>query len=52
MDWTSSYRNKLTTAEQAVQAIKSGDHVYVHPGCAVPEVLIRAMIGQIGRAHV
>lgn len=46
MDWTSSYRNKLTTAEQAVQAIKSGDHVYVHPGCAVPEVLIRAMIGR------
>ncbi|MBI5646007.1 MAG: acetyl-CoA hydrolase/transferase family protein [Ignavibacteriae bacterium] len=46
MQWLSSYRKKVTTAEAAVQVIKSGDNVYVHPGCAVPEVLIKAMIGR------
>jgi len=46
MEWMSSYRSKLCTAEEAVQAIKSGDHVYIHPGCAVPEVLIRAMVAR------
>lgn len=46
MQWTTSYRNKLKTAEDAVQIIKSGDHVYIHPGCAVPETLIRAMVGR------
>jgi 4-hydroxybutyrate CoA-transferase len=46
MQWTTSYRNKLKTAEEAVQIIKSGDNVYIHPGCAVPETLIRAMVGR------
>jgi 4-hydroxybutyrate CoA-transferase len=46
MEWMSIYRSKLKTAEEAVQVIKSGDHVYVHPGCAVPEILIRAMIAR------
>ncbi len=46
MQWTTSYRNKLKTAEDAVQIIKSGDHVYIHPGCAVPETLIKAMVGR------
>jgi acetyl-CoA hydrolase len=44
MQWQNNYRSKLTTADDAVEVIKSGDHVYVHPGCAVPEVLIRAMV--------
>jgi 4-hydroxybutyrate CoA-transferase len=46
MQWLSSYRKKLTSAEAAVQAIRSGDNVYVHPGCAVPEVLITALVGR------
>jgi len=43
MQWLSSYRKKITSAEEAVKAIKSGDHVYVHPGCAVPLTLVKAM---------
>jgi 4-hydroxybutyrate CoA-transferase len=43
MQWLSSYRKKITSAETAVQAIKSGDHVYIHPGCAVPLTLVKAM---------
>ncbi|MFA6235040.1 MAG: acetyl-CoA hydrolase/transferase C-terminal domain-containing protein [Bacteroidota bacterium] len=46
MEWMSIYRSKLKTAEEAVQVIKSGDHVYIHPGCAVPETLIKAMVAR------
>jgi 4-hydroxybutyrate CoA-transferase len=43
MHWQSEYKSKLRSAEEAVRAIKSGNRVYVHPGCAVPEVLVDAM---------
>ena len=38
------YNQKLTTADEAVKHIKSGDHVVVQPGCACPNELIRAMV--------
>ncbi len=43
MKWIDSYNSKLCTADEAVKAIKSGMRVYVHPGCATPEVLLNAM---------
>ncbi len=43
MQWQNEYKSKLCSAEEAVRAIKSGNRVYVHPGCAVPEVLVDAM---------
>jgi acetyl-CoA hydrolase len=43
MHWSESYRRKVTTAEEAVKVIKSGDHLWVHAGCNNPEELIRAM---------
>lgn len=38
------YNQKLTTADEAVKHIKSGDHVVVQPGCACPNELVRAMV--------
>jgi 4-hydroxybutyrate CoA-transferase len=38
------YNQKLTSAEEAVKHIKSGDHVVVQPGCACPNELVRAMV--------
>jgi len=38
------YSKKLTTAEEAVKRIKSGDNIVVQPGCAVPRELVRAMV--------
>ncbi len=38
------YNKKLTTADEAVKQIKSGDNVVVQPGCAVPLQLVRAMV--------
>lgn len=43
MDWSEAFRRKVTTAEEAVKAIHSGDHLWVHAGCNNPEELIRAM---------
>jgi 4-hydroxybutyrate CoA-transferase len=43
MKWIDSYNSKLRTADEAVKVIKSGMRVYVHPGCATPEVLLHAM---------
>ncbi|MCU0364853.1 MAG: 4-hydroxybutyrate CoA-transferase [Ignavibacteriaceae bacterium] len=38
------YSKKLTTADEAVKRIKSGDNIVVQPGCAVPLELVRAMV--------
>lgn len=43
MAWNERYAGKLCAAEEAVRVIKSGQRVYVHPGCAMPEVLVDAM---------
>lgn len=44
--WTDSYRAKVTTAEAAVKSIRSGNRVYIHPGAAEPEELVRALVGR------
>ena len=43
MRWREQYRAKLRSADEAVGIIESGQRVYVHPGCAMPEVLVDAM---------
>jgi acetyl-CoA hydrolase len=43
MHWLERYKAKLRTAAEAVKIISSGQRVYVHPGCAMPEVLVDAM---------
>jgi acyl-CoA hydrolase len=34
---------KELTAERALEHVKSGDRVYIHPGCATPEPLTKAL---------
>jgi len=43
MHWLERYKSKLRPAGEAVKYIQSGQRVYVHPGCAMPEVLVNAM---------
>lgn len=43
MHWLERYKSKLRTAEEAVKVIRSGQRVYVHPGCAMPELLVDTM---------
>ncbi len=40
------YERKFVSAAEAVSVIQSGDVVYIHPGCAVPEVLVDAMVAR------
>ena len=44
--WLEKYVSKRRTAEEAVKVIRSGDCVYIHPGCAEPEQLVRAMVAR------
>jgi 4-hydroxybutyrate CoA-transferase len=37
------YTERFVSADEAVKVIKSGDLVYIHPGCAFPELLVDAM---------
>jgi acyl-CoA hydrolase len=46
VDWNDSYRRKVVTADQALQAVRSGDHVWIHAGCNNPEELVRAMVAR------
>ncbi|HVH60538.1 MAG TPA: acetyl-CoA hydrolase/transferase C-terminal domain-containing protein [Candidatus Sulfotelmatobacter sp.] len=44
MNWRSEYAKKKQTAEQALQAVRSGMRVYIQPGCAEPETLVEALL--------
>src|SRR5512146_1934157 len=44
MEWVTEYKRKLRTAEEALQAVRSEMRVYIHPGCAEPEELVKALI--------
>ena len=46
MDWASTYRSRVTTAEKAVECVRSGDHVWLHAGCNNPEELVRALVAR------
>ena len=48
MHWVDLYRKRVKPAEEAVKAINSGDHVWIHGGCNNPEELIRAMVQRAG----
>jgi 4-hydroxybutyrate CoA-transferase len=45
MSWIDEFRSKQMSAEEAVRAVRSGDRVYVHEGCATPQLLIDALVG-------
>ena len=51
MSWETEYSSKLQTAEQALQFLKSGMRVYIHPGCAEPETLVEAMMERAPELH-
>jgi len=44
MSWELDYKNKLRTADDALQYVKSGMRVYIQPGCAEPETLVETLM--------
>lgn len=45
------YERKFVSAHDAVSIIQSGDRVWIHPGCAVPHVLVNAMVARYEELH-
>jgi acetyl-CoA hydrolase len=46
--WVEAYRQKLTTAEEAVRAIESNMRISIGSGCAEPQLLVNAMTARAG----
>jgi acyl-CoA hydrolase len=46
MHWLEDYKQKIMPASEALRCVQSGMRVYIHPGCAEPEVLAEALIGR------
>jgi 4-hydroxybutyrate CoA-transferase len=44
MSWTRTYESRVTTAAEAVKAIKSGDRVFLTGNCSVPQKLLAALV--------
>ncbi|MBN2081179.1 acetyl-CoA hydrolase/transferase family protein [bacterium] len=42
MHYTEMYKNKRTSMAEIVKEVKSGDHIYVHPGGAAPLDMLHA----------
>jgi acyl-CoA hydrolase len=51
MSWLDEFRRKLTTAEQGIEAVRSGNRVYIHEGCATPEPLVHALMKRSSQLH-
>ncbi len=46
MSWKDDYRNKQMTAAQALEAVRSGDRVWIQSGCGTPSVLVDALVAR------
>ena len=46
MNWKETYNSRTVSAERAIQAIHSGDRVYLTGNCSVPHMLLNALIAQ------
>ncbi len=44
MDWTSIYQSRITTAEEAVRAVKSGDRIFLTGNVSVPQKALGALV--------
>jgi 4-hydroxybutyrate CoA-transferase len=44
MNWKETYNSRIVSAEKGIQAIHSGDRVYLSGNCSVPNMLLNALI--------
>ena len=44
MSWKEDYGAKQLSAERAIEAVRSGDRVWVQSGCGTPSVLVDALV--------
>ncbi|MEA3341797.1 MAG: 4-hydroxybutyrate CoA-transferase, partial [Chloroflexota bacterium] len=46
MSWTKTFESRVTTAEGAVEAVKSGDRIFLTGNCSVPQKLLAALVAR------
>lgn len=46
MSWTEAYQKRVVTAEKAVEAVKSGDKIFLTGNVSVPEVVLAALVAR------
>lgn len=46
MKWQEYYESRITTAEQAVKAVKSGDRVVLGHACGEPQLIVDALVAR------
>jgi len=46
MAWKDDYRSKQMSAAQALEAVGSGDRVWIQSGCGTPSVLVDALVAR------
>src|SRR5450759_4841510 len=44
MDWNSIYQSRVTTAENAVKAVQSGNRIFMTGNVSVPQTLLAALV--------
>ncbi len=49
-DWKEKYKSKITTADDAIKVIKSGDYIFIGTACAQPHHLVTALVAH--SAHI
>jgi len=49
MNWVDIYKKRLTTAERAIQAVKSGQRIVIGHACGEPQVLVDELTAQAER---
>jgi acyl-CoA hydrolase len=49
MNWREEYRSKCMDAAQALQAVRSGDRVWIQSGCGTPSPLVDALVAHGSR---
>lgn len=46
MNWREEYSRKCTDARRALEAVRSGDRVWIQSGCGTPSVLVDALVAR------
>jgi acetyl-CoA hydrolase len=44
MDWNSIYQSRVTTAENAVQAVQSGNRIFMTGNVSIPQIVLAALV--------
>lgn len=46
MSWMKTYESRVTSAEEAVRAVRSGDRIFLTENCSVPQKLLEALVAR------